>query len=800
MSEKFEEVNFKKNFCEKYFDKGTWDLDVLNQVDVLLKDKKGKFLLYIESKYKIKNEQEQRKARAQVILTNKKQKSILNHVALIYQNESNHHFLEHIDCSDNSIMYNNDINWNAEKPSNPTKDAIDRINDRIKNKITWYIDDEIKEFYKLLKKKQNIQIDITENNFNIVYDQWKNEVKFKEQVQDEQDLINLFLADLLNNTKYKKSVFSDIEDHTLFGSYKVGVKEDDGEQNLIREGTNLSKYEIKEDSIIYHSKVSYYYAVADKERYNAFWRKYKRPPEKHEFLKILERSATLYSEKYRRDTGGEYTPTCFVEKQNEILAKHYYINDFIVCDPCAGVGNLENQFGKEFKQYCYLSTLEQMDVDICKIKGFDNAIKYDYLINDEQPKWKYKGQELDINEICKKENKKLMIVMNPPYQNVKGKKNNLAIEFFNKVLKLNPQVLVFYYTMESFFRDEFENYKRSGYKIVSHIFSNAKTTFLLSEWPISQIVFDKDKGEEIKDNAIKADRYELEKDILKFNKTYIYDNSRTDLIKNIEYQLRNNKTGSFLGQYSYLTHVLVIGNGGAEKESKITTNNLKYALLSKGINFNSHAKYFERNYHCYKGTIEEISEELFNDSIMFSLFYKNNQFSNKGYKNYIMPFTAEELDCSKNDLNVLFPNEKDLFDKKDEKPFDFREFLSQFNFSKEAKQLYDAALEIFKFYHKSKDYVDKDYNDSFYDITNTIMGKDTSSFKSLDSEYDTRISKTKTTKGTKGFGRNTIKYFVSSKDLAIFEHFFDVRDVLAKKINRQLVEQGLLLWERENIY
>lgn len=24
-----EEVNYKKNFCEKYFDKGTWDLDVL---------------------------------------------------------------------------------------------------------------------------------------------------------------------------------------------------------------------------------------------------------------------------------------------------------------------------------------------------------------------------------------------------------------------------------------------------------------------------------------------------------------------------------------------------------------------------------------------------------------------------------------------------------------------------------------------------------------------------------------------------------------------------------------------------
>lgn len=803
MNEKFEEVNYKKNFCEKYFDKGTWDLDVLNQVDVLLKDKKGNYLLYIESKYMIRSLQEQLKARAQVILTNKKQKQILSHVALIYQNENKHNILEYINCSDNAVMYNNDINWKQEKPSNPTKDAIDRINDRIRDKITYYIDDEIIEFYKKLKKKKDIQIDITENNFNVVYNQWKNEVKFKEQVKDEQDLINLFLADLLNNTKYKKSVISNVEDHTLFGTYKIGTKEEDGEQDLIREGTNLSKYEIKEDAIVYHSTQSSYYEVEDKEKYNSFWRKYKRPPEKHEFLKILERSATLYSDKYRRDTGGEYTPTCFVEKQNEILLQHYDINEFVICDPCAGVGNLENQFGKDFKQNCYLSTLEQMDVDICRIKGFENCIQYDYLKDKKQPKWKYKGQELDINEICKRENKKLMVIMNPPYKRLEGHKDNLAIEFFNKVLELKPQVIVFYYTMESFFRNEIENYKKSGYKIVSHIFSNAKTTFLLSEWPISQIIFDKDKGEEIRDNLIKADRYELEKGIFDFKKTYVYDNSRSDLIDDIEYKLKNNKTGFLLGQWSYLTHVLVIGNGGLEKESKITTNNLKYALLSKGINFNSHAKYFERNYYCYRGKTEDISEELFNDSIMFSLFYKNNQFSNKGYKNYIMPFTSEELECSKNDLNVLYSqdNEKDLFySSNDEKPFDFREFLEQFKFSKEAKNLYNAALEIFKFYHKSKDYKDKDYNDSFYDITNAIMGKDTSTFKNLDTNNDKRISKTKTTKGTKGFGRNTIKYVVNSKDLKIFEKFFDARDILAKKINRQLVEQGLLLWERENIY
>lgn len=795
------EVNYKKEFCQKYFDKETWDLDVLNRVDVLLKDKKGNYLLYIESKYRISDETAHRHALAQVILTNKKQERVLTHVALIYMDADGNDVLEYIDCSDNSVMYNNDFNWEKEKASTPTKDAIDRINDRLKGRMTLYRNDEIKAFYELLKRGKDTAIHITENNFNVVYNQWKSEIKFTKTIENEQELINLFLVDILNGTRYKKSIYNEFGEDALLRLPNTG---EDSEQDLIREGTNLSSYEIikyyDKIGIIYNEETLY--TFADREKYNDFWRKYKRPPEKDVFLNILERSATLYSEKYRKDTGGFYTPACFVTLQNEILTKHYNLNDFIVFDPCAGVGNLQNDFGKEFKQYTYLSTLEQMDVDICKIKGFENAVRYDYLKDDKHPKFKYKGTLLDINEIAKRENRKLMVIMNPPYTEQEGFQYNLAIEFFNKVLTLKPQVIVFYYTMESFFRDEIEHYKKSGYNIISHIFSNAHKTFKLSDWPISQVIFDKDKGEEINDSAIKADRYELEKrtQLLQYIKTYTYNNSRPYLIKEIDTRLKEKKTGLVLGQYSYLTNVIVIGNGGLEKKTKITTDNLKYALLSKGINFNSHAKYFERNYHCYKGKIEDIPEELFNDAVMFSLFYKNNQFSNKGYTNYIMPFTAEELGCNQNDLNVLFPPENDLYSTQENQPFDFREFLAGFNFSPEAKALYRAALEVFKFYHKNPEYTRKNYNDSFYDITNAIMGKDASSFKELDSEHDTRITRTKTGKGTRGFGERNIKFAVGKEYLPIFEKFFEARDVLAHKINDRLVAENLLLWKRENIY
>ena len=809
MEGKSEEVNYKKNFCEKYFDKGTWSLDVLNQVDVLLVDRKGKYLLYIESKYKISNEVQRRRAIAQVILTNKKQDAILSRVAIIYFNEYKDDILELIDCSDDSVMYNNDINWAAEKPSNPTKDAVDRINDRVNGKITRFKNDEIKEFYDTFKKSQDTKINITEKNFNVVYNLWKNEVRFKENIDDEQDRINLFLVDLLNGTKYKKSIITDIIDKTLFDDIKVGEKEEDTDEPLIREGTNLSNYVMMKngeviDGIKYSGvHHSYYYTIANAEEYSFFWNRYKRPPEKHEFMNILERSSKLYSEKYRKDTGGEYTPTCFVELQNKILQEHYNMDDYIVCDPCAGVGNLENQFGKDYKQYCYLSTLEPMDVDICKIKGFENAIQFDYLKNEEQPKWKYKGRLLSIEEIAKLENRKLMIVMNPPYQRRKGFKYDIAIEFFIKVLDIHPDVIVYYCKTEFFLRDTVSVFANSGYHIVSHVFSNAKETFLLSEWPISQIVFDKYQGEIIPVERFAASRYELNKDdTLEYRKTYTYDNSRPNLIQEIEKEIWNNKDGLILGQWCYLRNVMYVSNGGKEKTNKITSNNLKWCLLSKGINFNSHDKYFERSYATYRGSVEDIGDELIGDAIMFSLFYKQFGFSNKeGQKNYIMPFTAEELGCAKNDLNVLFPEMSDLFDEQSgTKPFDFRDYLRQFEFSEEAKALYQAALEIFKYYHRSNEYTNKDYNDSYYDITNAIMGKDVSSYATLDKANDKRITKVKTTKGTKGFGRNTIVSAVGSKDLPIFVKFFDARDVLAKKINKQLVEQNLLLWERENIY
>lgn len=813
-----DEIDYKVKFSQEYFNPKLCKYDN-ERIDIILLDKKGNPLLYIEAKVTL-NLQERAKALAQVVLTNKKQKQILNHLALIYK-ENGNDILEFIELLDDSVMFNNDFHWESETPSTPTRDAIDRINDRLKQsaKIIKYVNNEIKEFYANLLKREDLEISITLKNMITIFHAWKKALTFKNEIKNEQTLINLFLVDMLNNTKYKDSL---IIVGTDLGSQKP----------LIREGTDLNAFSVeinenKQEVKFIDDKNEKFYTIPNLQAYKAFWDKYKRPPAKDEFLKILEESHLLYTDKYRKDTGGEYTPFFFVSEQNKILEQYCQdsktdLKDYIIYDPCCGVGNLENQFSKEIKKQCYLSTLDSKDVDICTIKEFENVVQFDYLKDSNEPEFTHGGTKLTISEIAKREKKKLMVIMNPPYQRQKGRKENKAIIFFNKVLKLEPEVIVFYYMTESFMRDEIRHYVDSKFKMYSHIFTTAKN-FNLSDWSISQMIFSKNFGEKVNNNFFTAKRYEKDKNGFHFIKSYTYDLARPSLVKEIDKAIKENQKGMILGNYSYLESSINLTNKPSKNQTPITTENLKYCLLSKGLNFNTHHKYFERNDYVLKGRVSEISQELFNDSIAFSLFYKRMAFTNKAIatggggdklialKNYIMPFCAEDLGgaCRHNDLNVLYPEnaeligyEKSLFDNSKTPeilPFDFREFLKQFSFSKEAKSLFNAALEIFKYYHANPYYQNKDYNDSFYDITNAIMGKDTNAFKDLEGK-DSRITRTKTTKGTKGFAKNNLKSVIPSKDLELFYHFFEVRNNLAIKINEELLDSKLLLWKRENIF
>ena len=64
------EVNYKVEFAKKYFDDRYCQFDVLNQVDIVLFNKKQEAVLYVESKFLIANQIDIKRALAQTILTN----------------------------------------------------------------------------------------------------------------------------------------------------------------------------------------------------------------------------------------------------------------------------------------------------------------------------------------------------------------------------------------------------------------------------------------------------------------------------------------------------------------------------------------------------------------------------------------------------------------------------------------------------------------------------------------------------------------------------------------------------------
>lgn len=786
--EKSQEMDYKTKFCLKYFGKTGWRLDI-DRVDVRIETKAQRPLLYIETKHRIIADGEQRrKAIAQAILTNKQQINMSPRVAIAYYDKINERdMLELIDCLDDDVMDCPEVKWEHEKPSEPSTDAVYHLNNRVAGKIKSYKgEEEITAFCKEFKKSKQTTIKITAKNCKFVYSQWQSEVKFDRKNIDEQEMVDLFLADMLNNSNYKERV----------GAF---------EQDLIRNNTNISMYKVQPEGIAYKSE---WYAFADRKAHDDFWRRYYRPPIKEEFLKIKEHSNELYSEGFRKSTGQEYTPSAFVKLQNDLIARHYDMNDFIVFDPCAGVGNLQIDFGRDYRDCCYLSTLLEGDVDQCKIKKFNNAIQYDYMTDwYKQPFFNYKGEQKTVREIAELEGRKLMVVMNPPFiKPSNGFKYDRCIEFFRKVAMLKPDVIVYYCKTEFFFRQETcKVFANSGYKIQEHVFSNAKKTFQLSAWPISLVIFDRTNGTDVDIQHTSVQRYELEDGRMAFKGDYTYDNSRPSLIAECENALINGTHGLRLGQWLSQSYCTVVSNRSTHNQL-ITTENLRLALILKGINFNSHPKYYERNDLTLKGHISDIDNELACDAIIHALVYKGCNFSNKeGEKNYIMPFTAKELGCGENDLYTLFPSSDYSIPfpngEEETHKFDFREWMqSEVQMSQEAQAVYDAALAIARYYHNHEAYVDgRNWNDSFYDIKNAIMAKDATAYQQRNTNKDRRVTKVKTAQGTLGFSAVNIRKRTSEKYWPMFDQYFTAQKALAEKINCRLLKQGLMLWKHENV-
>ena len=246
-------------------------------------------------------------------------------------------FIPYISVQD--IFYENDFNWNV-TPSNHDTKEFKLIKERIEatlKKGTHVYDyekdtKELKFFIanNIAKATESAKIKIDKNNFIPIYLRWLEFVKPNIEV-DWDDLkksnildSDFYLADLFVDDKNTNNIEDDatVKDN-LFVIYQ-------------NQGYKIAKENIKQ---MFDATIN----IRNKETYQQFWKRYKRPPVKAYQEYIIERRDLLVPQDIRERKGAFFTPRQWVELSQKYLTDYLGENwqdDYYIWDCAAGTGNL----------------------------------------------------------------------------------------------------------------------------------------------------------------------------------------------------------------------------------------------------------------------------------------------------------------------------------------------------------------------------------------------------------------------------------------------------------------------------
>jgi hypothetical protein len=302
------------------------------------------------------------------------------------------------------------VKWGKSASQYP-KEALDEVSTYIGTyfvsfKIETHEEEFIHTVKEAIKTGEIVRTQITPDNLKQVFDKWVEMIGKEINGIEEKDYALLFFADIMHDGQ--KST------HDL-----------PAELIHVNNAPAFSLYE----------KI---YKLSNKEGYRQFWAIYHKPPAEEHRNKLLERRDSLISLDERCFKGAFYTPLHVVEKAydklTEILGKNWQ-KTYVVWDMCCGIGNLEVKHNNP--RNLFMSTLEQADVDIMKATKTclgAHRFQYDYLNDDISD-----DGRIDHNLTNKipqelrqaiKENKKILILINPPYAEARagvGSKSKLGV-------------------------------------------------------------------------------------------------------------------------------------------------------------------------------------------------------------------------------------------------------------------------------------------------------------------------------------------------------------------------------------
>jgi hypothetical protein len=604
------------------------------------------------------------------------------------------------------------------------------------------------------QNNDDIRILIDKNNFVPIYLRWLNQIKplinFDWKNAKSQGVIeaDFFLADLFVDDKGTTSIDDDTPlKEELFVVFKN------------------RHYQISRENL--KSLFNAIIEIKDVEKYEKFWKKYRRSPlpEFHQY--IIDRRDLLIPQDVRQRKGSFFTPQIWVDLSQKYIAEvlgENWQDEFYVWDCAAGTGNL--LVGLTNKKNIWASTIDMADVNVMKERINNGAnllenhvFQFDFLndnfkllpkgllniIKDPEKRRKLViyinppyAEASDMSTLKKKEGKGGVeqSLMNKKYAELLGQANaELFAQFFIRInQEIQGAVLAEFSTLKILQGQHFIDFRNNFHAKLRKIFIVPADTFdnVKGKFPIGFMIWTSSKKELFK--SVIADVYDENGEFIQKKKINALEDENyiNEWIKPFRAEKQDK---SVIGKFPFKGSDFQNSNMVAIVHRNMMYNKEAGQFLINPSNLIHASVYFSVR-KCIKATwlndrdqflaprIEwELDSEFKNDCLTYSLFSNNIQ-SQFGVNHWI-PFTEEEVkakdnfesnfmsDYLKGEINIshqlqLFNDNK----KKKNKPL---------KFSKEAKVVFKNGLLLWQYYHRQNNVT---VNASLYDIRLFFQGVD----------------------------------------------------------------------------
>lgn len=502
--------------------------------------------------------------------------------------------------------------------------------------------------------------------------------------------------------------------------------------------------------------------IRNKNAYLQFWKLYKRPPIQEFQDYIIERRDLLVPQDIRERKGAFFTPRIWVELSQKYLTDYLgedWQDEYYIWDCAAGTGNL--LAGLTNKYNIYASTLDQADINVMheRIDHGANLLKnhvfqFDFL-NDDFSKLPQSLQDIIKDQ---EKRKKLVIYINPPYaehgnnankqakvgvnlsrihdkyhSQLAGANRELFAQFLIRIYnEIQDCIIGEFSKLKTLSGSHFSSFRINFNAKLEKMFIVPAKTFdnVKGEFPIGFKIWNTNKIDVFRE--IEADVFDKSENYIGTKSFYSYDDSEyySKFVKSIKLtrgfelgwlqgvtrndfqtqngiEIRNKKV-----QYKYPRGMFIY----AENLIQSTVcYSIRKAIPSSWLN--------DRDQFLYPGNDWNNDMEFQNDCFVYCLFHNGNNISSSFGTNHWIPFTEQDVNAQnrfESHFMTDFINGKIKSENKTNLFGTSENQTVKREFSAEAKDVFDAGRELWKYYH-SKPNVN--VNASLYDIREYFQGR-----------------------------------------------------------------------------